>query len=412
MRPTPDQDGSLLKGNGGAVSHDDLKSARILIVDDEEPNVRLLERMLTKVGYESLTTTTDSREACRLFQELEPDLVLLDLNMPHLDGFEVMAAIRADLGGPRHLPVLVLTGDSDPDIQSRALLAGARDFVAKPFSMTEALLRIGRLLETNLLHRQLKDHNDNLQAKVRERTEALENAKVEILNRLARAAEYRDDITGRHAERVGIISALIAEALGDSLDDVELIRRAAPLHDVGKIAVPDSILMKPGPLTTEEFEVIKSHTTIGAEILSGSEFPVLQLAEVIAMAHHERWAGGGYPRGLQGEDIPLVGRIVAVADVYDSITNERPYKKASTPERAAELIRVDRGQHFDPRVVDAFLDLLQSGRIARMVAEMHPPTNKKPMTRASRMHGGDLAFPSPPPVPGAPDQATYGLASA
>lgn len=337
---------------------------RILIVEDEPANVRVLERLLRREGYREIVSTTDPREAHPLFIEFEPDLVLLDLHMPHLDGFQVMSALEPEIPAESYVPILVLTGDQDPEVRKRALEAGARDFVTKPFETTEVLLRIKNLLETRFLHRQLWKHNEHLEERVAERTRELADAQMEILQRLALAAEYRDDVTGQHAERVGIYSALIAEEMGLPDDQVELIRRAAPLHDVGKIGIPDAILMKPGNLTPQEFEVMKSHTDIGSRILSGSRFPLLRLARQIALTHHERWDGRGYTPEMHGEEIPLVGRIVAVADVFDSLTNERPYKAArSTEEALAEILR-QRGRHFDPEVVDAFVRVARSGRLS------------------------------------------------
>lgn len=322
------------------------KNARILIVDDQEANVRLLEGILKRAaGYHALRSTTDSREVMSLFGEFHPDLILLDLHMPHLDGFAVMEELKKVTMPGVFLPILVLTADVTPEAKQRALAGGAKDFLAKPFDPVEVLLRIKNLLETRFLHLELQSQ--------------LADAHLEVIDRLAIAAEYRDDETGEHIKRVGQTSALLARALRLPSDQVLLIRRAATLHDVGKIGIPESILLKPGRLTPDEFEVMKSHTTIGARILSGGAFPLLQMAEEIALTHHERWDGSGYPRGLRGEAIPLVGRIVAVADVFDILSHPRPYKKAWTADEAiAELQRVA-GTHFDPAVVSAFLDLHQ-----------------------------------------------------
>ncbi len=322
------------------------KNARILIVDDQEANVRLLEGILKRAaGYHALRSTTDSREVIPLFAEFHPDLILLDLHMPHLDGFAVMEELKKAVTPGVFLPILVLTADVTPEAKQRALAGGAKDFLAKPFDPVEVLLRIKNLLETRFLHLELQVQ--------------LADAHLEVIDRLAIAAEYRDDETGEHIKRVGQTSALLARALRLPSDHVLLIRRAATLHDVGKIGIPENILLKPGRLTPDEFEVMKSHTTIGARILSGGAFPLLQMAEEIALTHHERWDGSGYPRGLKGEAIPLVGRIVAVADVFDILSHPRPYKKAWTADEAiAELQRVA-GTHFDPAVVSAFLDLHQ-----------------------------------------------------
>jgi len=332
--------------------------AQILLVDDEPDNLTVLENLLRHHGFKSIISTCDPREVKDILSEVQPDLVVLDLHMPHMDGFDVMSEIRPLIPDNTYLPILVITGDPDPDLRRSALAKGAKDFLTKPFESTEVLLRIKNLLETRLLHQELKHHNETLEEKVRERTQELAEAQVEILRRLAIAAEYRDDITGEHAERVGLLAALLAQVIGLHRDEVQIIRRAAPLHDVGKIGIPDSILMKPGPLTTAEFDVMKTHTQIGARILSGSQYPLLQVARRIAQHHHEHWDGAGYRSGRSGNDIPLVGRLVAVADVFDSLTHRRPYKEAFTVEHAAAKVREKSGTHFDPKVVRAFETLL------------------------------------------------------
>lgn len=331
-----------------------LGNARILVVDDEPANVSLLERLLERSGYNNVESTTDPRRVAPLCAESLPDLILLDLMMPHMDGYEVMELLETSISNGTYLPILVLTADTTQEAKQRALSMGAKDFLNKPFDFPEVMLRIKNLLETRFLHVRLQNHNDLLEERVRERTRNLEEARLEILERLARAAEYRDDDTGKHTQRVGVNSALIASELGLSGEQVELIRRAAPLHDVGKIGIPDGVLLKPGRLTEEEFEEMKAHTTIGAGILSGSQVPLLTLAEEIALTHHERWEGGGYPRSLAGEDIPLPGRIVAVADVFDALTHDRPYKQAWPVEEAVAELERQKGRQFAPDVVDAF----------------------------------------------------------
>jgi len=334
-----------------------LKQARILIVDDQEATTRLLEELLRRGGYTGLRSTTDPRTVPALFAEFQPDLILLDLRMPGLDGFGVMETLKPLIPPETYVPVLVLTADITSEAKQRALASGAKDFLAKPFDFTEVLLRIRNLLETRFLHLQLQHHNQILEARVRARTQDLENAKIEILERLALAAEYRDDLTGRHTQRVGQAARGLAKALGLSADQVELIRRAAPLHDVGKIGIPDHILLKPHDLTPDEFEVLKAHTTIGARILSGSRFPLLQLAAEIALAHHERWDGKGYPQGLKGEAIPLAGRIVAVVDAFDAMTNDRPYRKALSRPQALGILGRGAGSQWDKQVVEAFASM-------------------------------------------------------
>jgi putative two-component system response regulator len=343
-------------------------TARILIVDDQEANVVYLERILQRAGFTNMKSLTDPRMMSQFFTIFQPDLILLDLHMPHLDGFAVMEQLVPAIPSGTYLPILVLTADITKEAKERALSMGARDFLTKPFDPTEVLLRIGNLLETRFLHLRLQEYNQSLEQKVRERTRELEEAQVEILERLARAAEYRDDETGRHAQRVGWNSALLAQAIGLPATQVELIRRAAPLHDVGKIGIPDHILLKPGKLTVEEFEIMKAHTTIGAKILSGSQFALLQLARDIAHAHHERWDGNGFPQGLKGEAIPLEARIVAVADAFDAMNSNRPYRKALAWDETWEVLWEGAGSQWDERLVEAFATAVAESKSERAYA--------------------------------------------
>jgi len=339
-------------------------NARILIIDDQELNVRILQRILQKAGYTNLRSLTESRQTLEVFEEFRPDLILLDLMMPEMDGFEVMARLKAVVAQECYLPILVLTADITPESKHRALEQGARDFLTKPFDHTEVLLRIKNLLETRFLHLQIEaqntilaNQNQILEEKVRERTQDLEWAQQEIVLRLAQANEFRDDHTGQHIHRVGRISALLAGQLGLPADRVEVIRHAATLHDVGKIAIADGILLKPGSLNDKEFEIMRSHTVLGAALLSKGRSEIVRTAERIASTHHERWDGSGYPQGMEGEQIPIEGRIVALIDVFDALTHERPYKKAWSLEVAMAEIERESGRHFDPRVVEAFMAL-------------------------------------------------------
>ena len=345
------------------MSQRSFRHARIMIVDDEPGNVDLLKRVLERAGFHKLDSTNDPREAVALYVESRPDLILLDLHMPHLDGLAVMDRLN-EIVEASYLPILMLTGDISPEARRDALSRGAKDFVNKPFNADEVLLRIRTLLETRFLYLQIQSQNQMLEAKVRERTRELEAAQIEIIERLARAAEFRDDNTGQHTERVGQMAALLARELGLSDSEVSLIRRAAPLHDVGKIGIPDSILLKLGKLTSAEFELVKTHTTIGARILSGSRFALLRMAEEIAFSHHEQWDGRGYA-GLVGHQIPLAGRIVTVADVFDALTQKRPYKAAWPVEEAVAEIERQRGRQFDPDVVDAFLRIIEQQQPTR-----------------------------------------------
>ncbi|HUP02164.1 MAG TPA: HD domain-containing phosphohydrolase [Gemmatimonadota bacterium] len=336
----------------------DVSDARILIVDDDPANVELLERILKPSGYGNIVKTTDSRRAVQLCIQAPVDLVLLDLRMPHMDGIEVMAALRKELPEFSFPPVLVLTSDTSREAKQRALSSGARDFLTKPLSPSEVRLRVANLLENRLLHRALLHQNERLEEMVFKRTRELEEARIQILERLAIAAEYHDPETGAHTRRVGEDCARIAETLGLPRGSVELIHRSAPLHDVGKIGVHDEILRKPAPLTVEEFDAMKMHTIIGEQILSGSGIALLDMAAEIALCHHEHWDGSGYPHGIAGDEIPLAARIVTVADVFDSLTHERPYKSAWKNFEALNEIELLSGSKFDPRVVQAFMRVL------------------------------------------------------
>ena len=333
------------------------KHARILIIDDEPGNVQVLRRVLEQAGFNKLDSTSDPREAAAIYVRSRPDLILLDLHMPYMDGLEVIDQLNQIIEAS-YLPIVMLTGDVTPEARREALLRGAKDFINKPFNPDEVLLRIRTLLETRFLYLHIQSQNQMLEAKVRDRTRELESAQIEIIERLAKAAEFRDDSTGQHTERVGEMAALLARELGLSDAHVTLIRRAAPLHDVGKIGIPDAILLKLGKLTAAEFELVKTHTSIGARILSGSRFALLRLAEEIAFSHHERWDGSGYA-GLEADRIPLAGRIVAVADVFDALLQKRPYKPAWPIDAAVAEIGRQRGMQFDPNIVDAFMRVVQ-----------------------------------------------------
>ena len=334
-----------------------IKNAHVLIVDDQDANVLFLEAILRKAGYTNFRSTTDAREVLPLFQQQRPDLILLDLMMPHHNGFEIMEQLNPLTPEDSYLPILVLTADVSPETRRRALASGANDFLVKPFDPREAVLRIHNLLSVWFLHLLPQQQNQILEQKVRERTHELEESQLEILERLAQAAEFRDDDTGQHTRRVGEMAALLAQKLELNDEHIEIMRRAAPLHDVGKIGISDTILLKPAKLTPEEFAIIKTHTTIGARLLSGGRSDFVRLAETIALCHHERWDGNGYPQGLAGENIPIEGRIVAITDVFDALTHERPYKKAWTIEDARTEILSQSAKQFDPRVVEAFCQI-------------------------------------------------------
>ena len=326
--------------------------ACILIVDDEPPNVRLLQRVLADAGYRRVTAITAPREAIARFAEIKPDLLLLDLHMPEIDGMAVMERLRAQLPSSEFFPILMLSGDASPLACQRALSMGASDFVAKPFDMHEVLIRIRNLLEARSLHRQVAEHNQHLERKVQERTAELDTAQLDTIARLALAAEFRDDETGRHTQRVGALAEVLALALGWNDGEAGLLRLAAPLHDVGKIGIPDSILLKSGVLTVSERKTMEGHTTIGARILSGGRSSFIQLAEKVALSHHERWDGQGYPERRLGPAIPPAARIVAVADFFDATMHDRVYRKAWPVGQVLAAIAAMSGTAFDSVVAD------------------------------------------------------------
>jgi putative two-component system response regulator len=334
-----------------------VRQARILVVDDEPANVALLSALLARWKFADVTVTTDSAQVVELCEQLDPDLVFLDLHMPAPSGLDLLATLRERLQAPVPLPVIVLTADATSESKRAALDLGARDFLTKPFDPEEVRLRARNLLEMRMLHTDLARHAADLEEGVRERTRHLEQARLEVLQRLALAAEYRDDDTGEHTLRVARTSARLASVLGLRRSEVGEIALAAPLHDIGKIALPDSILLKPGPLSPDQYELMRSHVRVGAEILAGSSSSLLQTAEQIASTHHERWDGSGYLRGLRGEEIPLAGRIVAVADVFDALTHRRPYKEPWPLDQAVAEVISCAGTHFDPAVVAAFATL-------------------------------------------------------
>jgi len=343
--------------SAGAPTDAVLLGARILIIDDEAANVAVLHRMLQRAGYSRLAESTDPLQSASLFIRFRPDLVCLDLHMAGLDGFGVLEQLAPLIPPATYLPILMLTGDSSPAAKQRALSLGARDFVTKPFDMNEVLLRIRNLLIPRFMHLELAGYNEVLERQVRERTRALEESRVEVLERLARAAEFRDDVTGQHTRRVGQLAGRLARCIGVGQAEVETITRAAPLHDIGKIGVPDHILLKPGRLDPEEFAIMKGHSTIGAKILAGGRSSLIQMAAEVAHHHHERWDGAGYPVGLSGDSIPLPARVVALADVFDALTHDRPYRTAWPLTDVLLEIQHQAGAQFDPDLVAAFMGL-------------------------------------------------------
>jgi putative two-component system response regulator len=324
-----------------------------MVVDDDPASTAMLSRMLEGWGHADVFVTNESSAAVELCRRTQPDLVLLDLHMPGVGGLDLLRRLPAETRGVP-LPVLILTADESAQARRDALDAGARDFVTKPFDVDEVRLRVRNLLQTRGLAATLRRHRDELEQRVARRTEELDRSRLETLARLAIAAEFRDDDTGEHTRRVARTACLLARALRVPEDDVERLALAAPLHDVGKIAVPDAVLLKPGRLTRAEYQVVQRHVLVGEEILGGSTSPVLQTAAEIALHHHERWDGRGYPAGLTGNEVPLPARLVAVADVFDALTHRRPYKEAWTVPDAVREVLDQAAGHFDPEIVAAF----------------------------------------------------------
>ena len=332
-------------------------SARILVVDDNAANVRLLEKMLARGGYDNVQSTTDPTAVTALFRKWRFDLILLDIRMPKMDGFEVMAEL-AELVADDYLPILVLTAQTDSETRLRALSEGAKDFLNKPFDHEEVLNRIRNMLEVRQLYNERGRQAEILEVKVRERTVELEETRLQIIHRLGRAAEYRDNETGMHIIRMSKSCRHLALAAGLDEGRAEMLLQASPMHDVGKIGIPDGILLKPGRLDAAEWDVMRRHPEIGAKIIGQHDSELMQMARSIALSHHEKWDGNGYPKGLAGQDIPIEGRICALADVFDALTSERPYKKSWPVDEAHAFIIENAGAHFDPALVPAFSRVL------------------------------------------------------
>jgi putative two-component system response regulator len=328
---------------------------RVLVVGDDVAGGERLAQSLSQAGYGDIVTCAEPADVQHLCVTEQPALVLFDLDMGELS-YEALATIRHRTNPPQSLPVIGVSADSTPDARHRALSMGVRDFVTKPIDETELLFRVHNALQTRWLQTQLEDRDAVLSQTVRERTNELDTVR-ESLSVLAAIADYNDDDTYQHAQRVGIGASLIAQALGLPESFVNMIRDAAPLHDLGKVGLSRRILLKPGKLTPSEWIHMMRHVEIGAQILASARSPVLQLAAEIARTHHERWDGNGYVAGLVGAETPVAGRITALADVWDTLTHERPYKPAWDEDRALAEITGQAGAHFDPRMVDAFLTI-------------------------------------------------------
>jgi putative two-component system response regulator len=338
------------------ISQSDILNGKVLIVDDQEVNVLLLERMLRGAGYVSITSTMDAGGVFGLHLKNRYDLILLDLQMPGMDGFQVMEGLKK-IDPDGYLPVLVIT--AQPRHKLRALQAGAKDFISKPFELAEVLARVRNLLEVRLLQKELHEYNNVLEKLVRERTADLQQSFQETIFTLTRAAEYKDVDTGTHVQRISYCSRELAKMLDLDEELVDMIFLASPMHDIGKIGIPDHVLLKPGGFTPKEWEIMKEHTTMGAKILGSSKSPYLKIGAEIALHHHERWDGGGYPHGKRGKAIPLTARIVNICDTYDALRSKRPYKPAIDHARALEIIAlgnsIAQAEHFDPDVFAMFM---------------------------------------------------------
>lgn len=335
----------------------DLSTIKLLLVDDEAHCTKLMEAFLRQAGYSRITMTNDPRQALELFQQVKPDLVALDMRMPHMDGFEVMRQLRQVIPADDYVPILIVTGELDAPTKHKALAEGANDFINKPVDATEVVLRIKNQLQTRRLHNQLQMHNEHLEAQVRLRTKVVEQTQLDLLNRLVLASEYRYDPKGAHAWRVGRVAMLLAEMKGLPPEQVDMIKKTAPLHDVGKIGLLDAIVMKEGAYTATEWEAMKTHTKIGSKLLADSRSPLLMMAREIALTHHERWDGTGYHR-LKEVQTPLPGRIVALADAFDVMTHARSYKDPLNLAEARAEIERHAGTQFDPDLSALFLRLI------------------------------------------------------
>lgn len=332
------------------------RDSQIVIIDDVSTNSRLLDSCLRAFGLHSIRTFNDASEGLEWLLSNTWDLLLLDLDMPAPDGFEILDRLKSR--NRTESPIIIVTALNDPQSRRKGLEKGANDFVSKPIDLPELLLRVRSCLDLAQASRILRDANGELERKVELRTAQLASSYQATISSLSRAASYRDDDTGCHIQRIGESAAMVAKAIGMSTQWCELIRRAAPMHDVGKIGIEDAILQKPGPLTPAERAVMQEHPRIGYQILHDSNgSPLTDLAAEIALAHHERWDGEGYPNRLRGEEIPLSARIVAICDVYDALRMTRPYKPAWSIERSRDYIREQAGGHFDPSLVDAVCNL-------------------------------------------------------
>ena len=350
--------------------------ANILIVDDE-PHVReIVRRALQQQGL-SCEVARNGNEAWLYLQSHNLDLITLDVTMPDESGLELLQRIHVEFPD---VAVIMLTAVGGADVAIQALTHGACGFLTKPVDQDELVFHVKRGLERRGLVLERRRYTCQLEERVRQQTETIRRAHEETIHRLVVASMYRDEETGAHVKRVGLFSEILAKAAGWPVAETDRIRMAAPMHDVGKIGIPDVILQKPGKLTDKEFEIMKTHTTIGAKMLAGSDSPMLQMAQEITLSHHERWDGTGYPQGIQGAAIPESGRIVAIVDVYDALSHDRVYRPAMPEERVLSILEHGRGTHFDAELLDKFFDLLPE---ARRISEQNPDEISDPCDSAA-----------------------------
>jgi len=341
-----------------------LKMANVLLCDDELMNRKVASKILNKEGF-SVIEATNGAEAIELLKHSRVDLILMDLMMPVMDGYEATKIIKED-EELSSIPLIVISALSDKKAITRALELGANEYLTKPFDIVDFRLRVQNAIKIGMYQNILKEHKTLLESEVKKKTQELQialkevkHSEEDIISILGKTAEYRDNETSAHTLRVGEMAALVAKKLNWVDKDVELIRLAAPMHDLGKVGIPDEILLKPGKLSFEEFAIMKQHATIGYKILAQKDTPLLHLAAEIANTHHEKYDGSGYPKGLKGDDIPQSGAIVAVVDVFDALLSERPYKKAFGLEKTLDILKSDSGKHFHPQIIDVFLKNLE-----------------------------------------------------